>query len=308
MQFERRHLRVLTAISEAGSMHKAAQRLQMTQPAVSRLLADIERELGARVFDRTASGSTPTARGAELVAHAQTVLQGLERMDAVARGRSAVVRLGCIPRAMHTLMPVLIRQLGGLDCLRVTEEGSIRLQELLERGRLEFAVLRHVAGSAGLGERFRAERLYDERPVVICRPRHPLARAGVLRLEDLGSCGWVLPSAESTTRGVLDRFWQEIGLAPIRPVIETRSFESSVALAAGTELLSIIPDSIAAIYARARLVHVLPVIPALPTTEVLLAGERHALADSVLDGFRRQVIAAAALMPAADQAHGGTQR
>jgi len=293
MEFQRRHLHVLVAIADTGSMHKAGQLLGMAQPAVSRILAEVERALGTRIFERGAGGSTPTRRGEPLLAQARAALGGMRRLDEVGQGHAGSVRLGCIPRALHTLMPQLLPRLEGLQ-LQLTEDGSPALLQGVERGALDMAVMRHAAGAAGIGGPLEALRLYDERPVVICRPGHALAQRRSLSLASLGEHSWVLPAVGTTTRALLDSFWERTGTAPIRPVLEIRSFEASVALVADTEVLSIIPESIARRHEREGRVHRLRVTPALPGTAVMLVFEPAAIQDPVLARCRDLVLAAAA--------------
>lgn len=293
MLFQRRHLQVLVAIADAGSMHKAAQQLGMAQPAVSRLLAQIEQSLGTRVFERGAGGSTLTRRGEVLLAQARATLGGLRRMDEIALGHGGSIRFGCIPRSMHTLMPFLVPLLGAMK-LQLTEDGSPALLRGVERGALDLAVMRHVAGPAGIGGQLEALRLYDEPAVVICRPEHALARRRALELASLRQHAWVLPGPGTTTRALLDQFWEQSGVAPIRPVLETRSFESSMALVAGTDLLSIVPESIARMQERAGSVRRLPVSPCLPGTVVMLVFDPGPMDDPVLAGCRALVLEAAA--------------
>lgn len=294
MKFQRRQIELLVAVADTGSMHKAAQRLGIAQPAVSRVLAGIEQSIGARLFERTSVGSALTPRGAALAVQARAVLSVLQRMEDVGEQATPTIRFGCIPRAMHTLMPFLIESLGPEARLQVKEDGSPLLFSAMQQAKLDFAVMRHVSGVAGMVDRLVAHRLYDERPVVIRNPHRPFSRKKVHLLRDLGAHGWALPASGTTTRTLLERFWQELGVAPIRPVIETRSYESSIALVSSTDLLSIIPHSIARSYERAGLIRVVDVTPALPGTAVLLVCEEHALADPVLSGVRERVLSAAA--------------
>lgn len=294
MKFQRRQIEMLVAMADTGSMHKAAQRLGIAQPAVSRLLAGIEQSIGGRLFERTSVGSALTPRGAALAAQARAVLGGLNRMDNIGEQAAPVIRFGCIPRAMQTLMPFLLENLGLEGRLQVTEDGSPALFAAMQNAELDFAVMRHVAGVEGMVDRLVAHRLYDERPAVIRNAQRPFRRKKLHSLQDLSACSWVLPAAGTTTRTLLEKFWQEEGVAPIRPVIETRSYESSVAIVSSTNLLSIIPHAIARRYERAGLVKVVEVTPALPPTAVLLVCEEHALSDPVLSDILARVLSAAA--------------
>lgn len=294
MKFQRRQIEMLVALADTGSMHKAAQQLGIAQPAVSRLLAGMEQSIGGRLFERTSVGSALTPRGASLAAQARWVLSGLNRMDHIGDQAAPVIRFGCIPRAMQTLMPFLLENLGAQGQLQVTEDGSPALFAAMQHAQLDFAVMRHVAGVAGMVDRLVARPLYDERPAVIRKAQRSFSRKKIHSFEELSSSSWVLPAPGTTTRTLLEKFWQEVGVTPIRPVIETRSYESSVAIVSSTDLLSIIPHSIARWYERLGLVKVVDVTPALPPTAVLLVCEEHALSDPVLSDVLDLVLRAAA--------------
>ena len=104
--FERlqlRHFRLIHAIAELGQLSHAADRLAITQPAASRVLAEIERLVGQRVFERHPKGMKPTAIGEVMARHAGVLLSGLEQaageMEAFRRGRSGTVRVGAVTGA-----------------------------------------------------------------------------------------------------------------------------------------------------------------------------------------------------------------
>ncbi|HTK00026.1 MAG TPA: LysR substrate-binding domain-containing protein [Bordetella sp.] len=317
---QRRHIEALVAVADYQSVHRAARELKMTQPAVSRLLADAEKLLGTRLFDRSVKGSQPTAQGTLLLDHARFVLRSMKRLDGLLDAQGPTVRLGCIPRAMHVLMPHLLNRLNSrapaaakrrtgsqsngsrtaLDeasyrpayQLTVIEDDSTSLYQRLEHGSLDFAIMRHVAGIEGIGADFVAEHLYDERPRIVCSASNralPTTTVGLSRLIDIG---WVLPARDSTSRRVLERFWSEQGLPAITPVIETRTFDSNLALVADTPFVSIVPESIARRYAALGLVRLISVRPALPPSPVMLVSHRIAHEDPVLARFREYVRAA----------------
>lgn len=296
MRFQRRHMEVLVTIADSGSIHKAALQLGISQPAVSKVLADIEQGFGARLFERTASGSALTDKGQALVAQARFLVRSIERLDLAAQSEAAVVRFGCIPRAMRTLMPHIVNRMAGAASyqLKVVEEASAALLAAIQSARLDFAVMRHVGGEEAIGRQLVVERLYDERPLIVASARHPLAKRRQIALHSLLQQRWVLPAVATTSRTVLDRFCQEQGLPLIQPVMETRSLDSSVALVAGTDLLSLLPESLARWYEKTGLVSVLRVAPALPSTAVLLVSDPQAQNDPTLAAFRALVLEAAA--------------
>jgi DNA-binding transcriptional LysR family regulator len=302
---QRRHIEALVSIADHGSVHRAALSLGMPQPALSRLLSEAEDRLGARVFERSVHGSKPTTRGKAVIGQARFVLRGIERLDTVIDASGSTVRLGCIPRAMHSVMPYLLNRVhsqspedrasSGLPVFRmnVVEDSSILLFDALYKEKLDFAIMRHVAGASGIGNNFTVERLYEERPLIVCSAENQAFGKRTIDLAILAGQEWILPSLETTSRAVLDRFWNEQGLPPIRSVIETRTFESNLALVADTPFISIVPESIARRYAGLGLIKILNVRPALPANTVMLVYNHAIKADSVLEPFRQMIHTAA---------------
>jgi DNA-binding transcriptional LysR family regulator len=296
---QRRHLEAIVAIDDARSVHSAARVLGLAQPAVSRLLSEAEQALGERVFERSSRGSRPTAWGERALAQARAVLRGLERLDLSAGQDRGPVSLGCIARAMHTLMPELLERVAhdsegiGPPRLRLIEESSAFLWEAVSHGRLDFAILRGRVDSAG-DDDLVTERLYDERTVIICAADAQHDGKTTLSKAELARQRWVLPDARTSSREAFDRYCSDGGLPPIRPVVETRSFETGLALAARTGFLSIAPESIARRQQALGLVRVLGTRVPLPTSPTLLAFKRWAVEDPVLAGLHAQIHEAAA--------------
>lgn len=139
MELELRHLRVLCAIADTGSVGRAAAQLGSSQPATSTQLRRIERHLGAPLFERTTSGVAPTGFGAEVLAAAREVLAradclGRRSIDETAAGRREL-------RLAATNSPVLPGMLSRLRSqlpeLQVTVSSVYRssdIVDLLEQG------------------------------------------------------------------------------------------------------------------------------------------------------------------------------
>ena len=293
-------MEVLVTIADSGSIHQAAQQLGISQPAVSKVLADIELGFGAKLFERTASGSSLTDKGQSLVAQARFLVRSIERMDLAAQSEAVVVRFGCIPRSMRTLMPHIVNRMSQQSGtaaayrLQVVEEASASLHAAIQRASLDFAVMRHVGGEDAIGRQLVVERLYEERPLVVASAQHPLAKRRQVALQSLLQHRWALTATETTSRAVLDRFCQEQGMPLIQPFLETGSLDTSAALVTSTDLLSSLPESVARLYEGMGLVSVLRVVPALPSTAVLLVSDPQAINDPTLAAFRQLVLEAAA--------------
>ena len=104
-----KHLQIVDAITHYGSVHAAARGLNMTQPAISKILRGLEDELGVELFERLPRGVRPTAIGLEVVAYARRTLSETSRFfDAVAslgRAATAAYRLARSWRPSRTFCP-----------------------------------------------------------------------------------------------------------------------------------------------------------------------------------------------------------
>lgn len=284
---QRRHIAALVAVGESLSVHAAARDIGMPQPALSRVLSEAEQLLGARLFERSSHGCTPTEDGQVVLAQARFVMRGLEELGSILSGTRPTIRLGCIPRAMYTLMPRLLNLVYPLgreaeECsratagssssftLNVTEGSSTQLLEGLSEGKLDFAIFRSASSSPGTESNIVIERMYDDKIVIICGADNTDLGDKAVPLRALSVRDWVLPDAKTTSRQAFDNFFREHDLAPVKPIMEVRSFEANLALVAGTRFLSIAPESIAKRYVKMGL-RVVRTKPALPSSPVMLA-------------------------------------
>lgn len=284
---QRRHIAALVAVGESLSVHAAARDIGMPQPALSRLLSEAEQLLAARLFERSSHGCTPTEAGQMVLAQARFVMRGLEELGGILSGTQPTIRLGCIPRAFYTVMPRLLNLVyppardteeasraaaGGARTfnLQVTEGSSHQLLEGLSEGKLDFAIFRSAFSLPGTESTIVIERMHDDNIVVICAAENTELGDKVMPLRALATRDWVLPDARTTSRQAFDNFFREHDLAPVRPVMEVRSFEANLALVAGTRFLSIAPESIARRYVKMGL-RIVRTKPALPSSPVMLA-------------------------------------
>ena len=259
----------------------------MPQPALSRVLSEAEQLLGARLFERSSHGCMPTADGQMVLAQARFVMRGLEELGSILSDTRPAVRLGCIPRAMYTLMPRLLNLVypvcqeaekssrttersSGSFKLSVTEGSSTQLLEGLSQGKLDFAILRSASSAPGTESNICIERMYDDKIVIVCAAENTDLSDKAVPLRALATRHWVLPDTRTTSRQAFDNFFREHDLAPVKPIMEVRSFEANLALVAGTRFLSIAPESIAERYAKMGL-RVVRTRPALPSSPVMLA-------------------------------------
>ncbi|MFE1320380.1 LysR family transcriptional regulator [Kitasatospora phosalacinea] len=197
MDLELRHLRVLCAIADSGSVGRAAAAIGASQPATSTQLRRIERYLGAVVFDRTAAGVVPTTFGAEVLAAAREVLSRVDRLG------QAAAPDGERPHRelrLTTDCPALLP-----GTLARARQLRPELRFTLARGRdaeppVDLALLLDHPGSGLRATPALAARAVATEPVFVALPTgHPLRHHAEPALADLAGEHWLLPAADGAS-------------------------------------------------------------------------------------------------------------
>lgn len=220
MELEIRHLRVVCAVAEAGSLTRAAAALRLTQPGLSAQLQRIESAIGARLFTRSATGVVPTAVGEVVLTRARAVLPA---MDDLARVTAVAVRSDWAgnPIRIGTISSPLIG--GVLDAVRrwyPETEVSSRSQSSplpllgdLAAGRLEAAVVGDTPGYEIVAAPGVVLAPVVTEPVFVALPAaHPMAAAAVVDLADVEDEDWVAPPPDADrTREYCDAALAAVG-------------------------------------------------------------------------------------------------
>ncbi|RYY48882.1 MAG: LysR family transcriptional regulator [Actinomycetales bacterium] len=201
MELELRHLKVVCAIADAGSVTKAAAELGVAQPALTAQLSRIERALGGPLFDRDHRGVRPTSLGELVIARARMLLPAMTgllddatRLNDPERGRSIPEHLSIGSSSPAILAPLIQRLEERHPDLQVSTTASWSADELareLDDGRLDFAVVGICGGDSTPGERGQVWRTFSVDPVFVMLPQdHPLADVDEVALADLATTGW----------------------------------------------------------------------------------------------------------------------
>ncbi|MEV3981012.1 LysR family transcriptional regulator [Nonomuraea sp. NPDC049758] len=180
---ELRQLAYFVAVADEGGFGRAAERLHIVQPAVSQQVSRLERELGARLFDRSTRHVRLTEAGERLLPEAREVLAAAERARRAVTGHLAetTLRLGVSAAPGTRLYPMLDRLDPGLR-VRLAKQGLAERLAAVRSGDLDAALVRLVDAAPGL-EFFPA---WTEPLVVALPAAHPLAGSGTLSLTQLG--------------------------------------------------------------------------------------------------------------------------
>ncbi|TCZ63867.1 LysR family transcriptional regulator [Roseicella aquatilis] len=196
-----RDLHVFLAVTEEGSMTKAALRLAVSRPVVSRAIADLEQAVGVTLLDRAPEGVTPTRYGEALLHRARAVFdelrQGVEDLATLADPNAATLRIGSSPVNEVGLLPKAIERLAlrypRMRFVMQTGTVATRMDALRER-RVDLALAR--AHTDDPGPDFVFEPLMHERLLVVTAANSPWAGWQGSRLAELVDTSWIVAQPE----------------------------------------------------------------------------------------------------------------
>lgn len=201
-----KQLRAFLTVAETGNVTRAAQVLNIVQPAVSRQLKLLEQDIGAPLFERERHGMVLTQAGRSLVVHARRVMQELDRARAQVAGDAAgiggLVTLGLLPSTIDMLSSPLVAAIAqnypGIR-VRIAMGYAGTLLRWLEAGEVDAALLYGAERSPDI----RTKPLIEE-PLWVIGPRGDMRRSRPVPLAKLAGRSMVLPSAPHGIRTLVE--------------------------------------------------------------------------------------------------------
>lgn len=222
-----RHLVCFLEVARQGSLARAADRLAVSQPAISKTLKELEALLQVSLFDRSKAGAELTAAGVAFMRYAAPSVQALrEGVRSLREGEheAGYVRLGVLSTVESTLLPDVVDRLharhAALNVSVVTGPSDYLLSQL-RLGELDLVVGRMTDSPQVIGLSF--EHLYSESMVMVVRPSHRLLTERPLDPGRLHDFPVVLPLSGTTIRRYADGLFVQAGLGLPPRRLETLS-------------------------------------------------------------------------------------
>ena len=257
-----RHLDVLLAVAAEGSMQRAAQRVHLTQPAISKLVRELETMFGATLFERSKRGVALTESGRALAIRAEYLVNDVRRareeVAAIGRGTLGSLRIGALPVVESSLLPqalMALRRIAPSLHIRIQDGTSAALLASLRRGEIDCVIGRMDAEASG--NDLRAEKLLRLPVRIVARRRHPLAQQKKLTARQLAAYPWVLPQYGAPIRTVIDGVFAGAGLPALVPLVESTSIRLNYELVRSSEMIGVMPEDAAQDYLAGRALSIL---------------------------------------------------
>ena len=218
-----RHLRVFLAVYQTQNVTRAAERLHMTQPTVTRAVQELERYYGVRLFERINRRLYITQSGRQLYARAVHIVGSFDRMEKELKNwdEFGLLRIGATPTLASVLLPKTLMTFEKKHPklhVRCSVENGTHLQEALADDRLDFALIEGEVAA----EHLHAEPFSEDRLILLLPPDDPRRNAPALTLRELAESPLLLREKGSMGRSFLDRVFAAHDL-PLEPLMESIS-------------------------------------------------------------------------------------
>ena len=259
-----RQLVVFNAVVQQKSVLKAAEKLNVTQPAVTRTIRDLEDIFSTKLFERSNRGVTPTIFGAALGNRTKQILAELrsavDEINSIKNAEEGHVIVGTLISASAELLPNSIAALKS-DFPRVVVTVREGVNELLlpalSNGEIDI-VLGRIPDQKDYFNVIHYP-LYSEPLQILAGHDHPLVSEHRIELEDLIDLQWIVPVVESPVSYRVKLLFESAGLSPPARIIESLSLGTNLGLLQTLDAIAFLPGSVARHYEAMGQCKILPV-------------------------------------------------
>ncbi|MDE1193713.1 MAG: LysR family transcriptional regulator [Pseudomonas sp.] len=257
-----KHLVLIDTLARTRNMHAAALHMNLSQPAVSKMLREIERLLGFDLFERLPRNMPPTALGEHVVRYAQIALNDankfVDQISSLREGGHGFLKVGAIFAATAVVLPdaiVQLKQRWPLLSIEIVEQTSDHLMEMLDDKKLDLAVARYTNENQQQVYDFQA--LAPEPFCMVVNSRHPLTELDEAPLQELGKWPWILYPVGTPIRARMEQAFAQAGIATPKNTIDTISMQTFLQVLQSGPMIAMLPASMAQPHLETGLLKVL---------------------------------------------------
>jgi DNA-binding transcriptional LysR family regulator len=268
-----RDLHIFLAVAQSGSMAKAAAQLAVSQPVVSKTIAELEHALGVRLLDRTFQGVEPTAYGRAFITCGTAVFddmrRGVQQIEFLADPTAGRLQVGTATPLVDGLIPATLDRLTAryphVTC-HLSDADTPTLSRLLRERHIDLAVSR--SWGSHFGDNFAGDFLFEEALFVVAGLTSPWARRRNIRFTELLNEPWTLPDLNTVVGAMIKEGFRRAGIALPTTSVMSGSMAVRTRLVEGGRYLTLLPGSVLHFGASRLKVQALPVVLPLPSQSV----------------------------------------
>lgn len=263
MLIDPRHLHILSAIVDSGSLSEGARALGKSQPSLSRIVSNLEARLGEPLFVKGRRPLEPTELGARLAVEGRAIGQATQTAQGIAAlytaGHAGSIRVGGTPIFMDGVISTIIA--GFQDSfpeMRVDQSYGYAddLIDTLRAGTINIGIC--PVEASDVPDDIGFQRILKGRNVIACGAAHPLTRKKAFRLQDISEFPWITQPAGSPLFQDLRDVLASIGVTDFRISYSGGSLSSIINVLAGSKALTVLPFSVVCMQPK-NTVHALPI-------------------------------------------------
>ena len=211
-----KHLKVFITVANCGNMHKAAEKLYITQPAISQSIKELENFYNVPLFDRLSKKLMLTTYGAKLYDYSVQLLSMYEQMnkEMLELSTSPIIRIGGSISAGTVMLKKIIKELENsfpsID-IRVDVYNTSVIEEMILRNELDVAIVEGIVKD----ERITQVPVYEDELVLLVGKDHPLYSKDNIKLKDLDGQNFISREGESVNRNYYDTIFKKSNISLI---------------------------------------------------------------------------------------------
>lgn len=296
-----RHLQLLDILGRTRNLRITAEQMHMTQPAATKILADIEALFGAPLFERLPRDMRPTDLGLFALRFASVGLADLSKFvgefNALRNGGHGHLTVGAISASAAQLLTASIKQVREqrpLLSIKLVEQSSDQLAIWLEEKKLDIMVGRLTETRHHM--LFDFEVMSGEAVWVVAGRHHPLLARPQLELSDLIAWPWILYPPATAIRQLYEESFAGAGLQAPPGMVETPSIFSTLELLQATDMLSLQPRAAVEKYVEKGLLGHVPVAISRTMSNYGIVTRKHEIPSQTTQEFIAILRATAALL------------
>lgn len=247
MELDPKHLAALHVIRERGGLTAAATLLGTSQPALSRLISDMEIRLGASLFDRSTRPWRMTTLGESLASQGSVVRVALSRasqsIEQFKGGTEGLLKLGGTPYLSEAVLPPLISAFQKkIPDVRIDQSHAYTAQLLRRLRRREIDLVLAPVDTMDITQGLHSRRLLAAKNIVTCRKHHPLKKLVKPRKQALLDYRWISPPADSPLAADMRNVINRISDREVRTAYSGGSLSSVAQILETSDYLAVLPE------------------------------------------------------------------